>query len=67
MPSLKAIDGLGEVAAESIEIAARDGAFLSKEDFKARAKVGDSAVSLLDSFGILGSLPDTNQLSLFDF
>lgn len=67
MPSLKAIDGLGEVAAESIEIAARDGAFLSKEDFKTRAKVGDSAVSLLDSFGILGSLPDTNQLSLFDF
>ncbi|MGN0408533.1 MAG: PolC-type DNA polymerase III [Bacteroides sp.] len=66
MPSLKAIDGLGEVAAESIEIAARDGAFLSKEDFKARAKVGDSAVNLLDSFGILGNLPDTNQLSLFD-
>lgn len=67
MPSLKAIDGLGEVAAEAIEIAARDGEFLSKEDFKSRAKVGDSAVSLLDSFGILGSIPDTNQLSLFDF
>lgn len=66
MPSLRAVDNLGDTVAESIEIAARDGAFLSKDDFKTRAKVGDSTVKILDSFGILGKLPETNQLSLFD-
>jgi DNA polymerase-3 subunit alpha (Gram-positive type) len=67
MPAINAIDGLGDVAAESIEIAAAGGAFLSKQDLKTRAKIGDSAVSILDKFGLLGSLPETNQLSLFDF
>ncbi len=66
MPSLVSIDGLGENAAEAIEIAARDGEFLSKDDLKQRAKIGQSIVELLDSLGILGKLPDTNQLSLFD-
>lgn len=66
MPSLTAIDGLGESAAETIEIAAADGEFLSKEDFKRRAKVGQSVTDLLDGLGILGNLPESNQLSLFD-
>lgn len=66
MPSLTAIDGLGESAAETIEIAAASGPFLSKDDFKQRAKVGQSVTDLLDALGILGNLPESNQLSLFD-
>lgn len=66
MPALTAIDGLGENAAESIEIASRAGAYLSKDDFRQRAKVGKSITDLLDGLGILGNLPETNQLSLFD-
>ena len=66
MPALIAIDGLGETAAESIEIASRKGSYLSKDDFKQRAKIGKTVADLLDSLGILGDMPETNQLSLFD-
>jgi len=66
MPALIAIDGLGETAAESIEIASKKGSYLSKDDFKQRAKIGKTVADLLDSLGILGDMPETNQLSLFD-
>lgn len=66
MPSLNAIEGVGENAAEAIVEAARDGEFLSKDDFRQRTKVSKTVIELLDSFGILGNLPETNQLSLFD-
>ena len=39
MPSINSIDGLGEKAADSIEEAAKDGPFLSKEDFRNRTRV----------------------------
>ncbi|MDO5349360.1 MAG: PolC-type DNA polymerase III [Lachnospiraceae bacterium] len=67
MPSLSSIDGLGEKAAEGIVEAAKDGKFLSKEDFMNRTKVGKTICSLLDDLGLLGDLPESNQLSLFDF
>ncbi|MBR5789829.1 MAG: PolC-type DNA polymerase III, partial [Lachnospiraceae bacterium] len=65
MPPLSSIAGLGEVAADSIVEAAKNGPFLSKDDFKSRAKVGTSATDLLSSLGII-NLPESNQLSLFD-
>ncbi|MGN0481809.1 MAG: PolC-type DNA polymerase III, partial [Lachnospiraceae bacterium] len=66
MPSLTSIDGLGESAAETIEIAAANGPFTSKDDFKRRAKVGQTVTDLLSSLGILGNLPESDQLSIFD-
>ena len=71
MPSLNSIDGMGEKAADStmeaaIE-AAKDGGFLSREDFRNRAKVSKTICDLMGSLGILGDLPETNQISLFDF
>jgi len=67
MPSLDSIEGLGEKAADSIVLAARGGAFLSKDDFRKRAKVGKTVSDTLDRLGILKDLPETNQISLFDF
>ena len=67
MPSLDAIDGLGSVAADSICLAARDGKFLSKDDLRQRGKVGKSITDTLDRLGIVSDLPETNQISLFDF
>ena len=66
MPSFKVISKVGEVAGESIEIAARDGEFLSKDDLRQRAKIGQSAIDKLSELGILGDMTDSNQLSLFD-
>ena len=67
MPSLSSIAGLGEKAAEGIVEAAKDGTFLSKEDFMNRTKVGKTICGMLDDLGLLGDLPESNQLSLFDF
>ncbi|MCI5955203.1 MAG: PolC-type DNA polymerase III [Lachnospiraceae bacterium] len=67
MPSLSSIDGLGEKAADAIVEAAKDGPFLSKDDFRERTKVSKTVVDLMAELGLLGDLPESNQLSLFDF
>ena len=67
MPSFKVIDKIGESAGEGIEIAARNGHFLSKDDLRQRAKVGQSVIDKLTDLGLINDLPDSNQLSLFDF
>ncbi|MBO5302654.1 MAG: PolC-type DNA polymerase III [Lachnospiraceae bacterium] len=67
MPALSTIEGLGEKAAEAVEEAAKDGKFLSKDDFRQRTKVSKTVIDLMSDLGILGDLPESNQLSLFDF
>ena len=67
MPALKSIDGLGEKAADAIVEAAKDGPFLSKDDFRQRTKVSLTIIEQMSSMGLLGDLPESNQLSLFDF
>ena len=67
MPSLSSIDGLGEKAADAIVEAAKDGPFLSKDDFRERTKVSKTVVDLMASLNLLGDLPESNQISLFDF
>ena len=66
MPSLDKIDGLGDKAADSVALAAREGGFLSREDFRSRAKVGKTISDTLVRLGILKDLPESNQISLFD-
>ncbi len=67
MPSLSTIDGMGDKAAEAVVAAVKDGPFLSKDDFWQRTKVSKSVIDVMDDLGILGDLPESNQLSLFDF
>ena len=67
MPSLSSIDGLGEKAADAVVDAVKDGRFLSKEDFRNRTKVSKTVCDLMGDLGLLGELPESNQLSLFDF
>ena len=67
MPSLSSIDGLGEKAADAIVEAAKDGPFLSKDDFRQRTKASKTVVDLMSELGLLGNLPESNQISLFDF
>ncbi len=66
MASLSTIDGMGERAAEAVVEAVKDGPFLSKDDFWQRTKVSKSVIEVMDDLGILGKLPESNQLSLFD-
>jgi DNA polymerase-3 subunit alpha (Gram-positive type) len=67
MPALSTIDGLGDKAADAVVEAAKDGKFLSKDDFRQRTKVSKTVIDLMDDLGLMGDLPESNQLSLFDF
>ncbi|MFG6324049.1 MAG: PolC-type DNA polymerase III [Lachnospiraceae bacterium] len=66
MPSLNSIEGLGEKAADAIMEAAKDGPFLSKDDFRSRTKVSKTVIDLMADLGLLGDIPESNQISLFD-
>jgi DNA polymerase-3 subunit alpha (Gram-positive type) len=66
MPSLSSIDGLGEKAADAVVDSVKDGAYLSREDFRNRTKVSKTVCDLMGDLGLLFELPESNQLSLFD-
>lgn len=67
MPSFVSIDGLGDTAAIAMEEAVKHGEFVSKNDLKQRAKLSQTNIDKLDELGILGNLPESNQISLTDF
>lgn len=67
MPALNTIDGMGDNAAVAVAEAAKDGPFLSKDDFRQRTKATKTVIDLMADLGLLGDLPESNQLSLFDF
>ena len=64
-PPINSIPGLGPIAAESIYKAAAEEEFMSIDEIRMRAKVGDSVIELLREYGCLQGLPESNQLSLF--
>ncbi|MDO5557168.1 MAG: PolC-type DNA polymerase III [Clostridia bacterium] len=64
-PPLNSIQGLGNVAADGIESAKKDGKFMSIDDLKIRSKVGDSVIEMLNKVNCLTGLPKSNQISLF--
>ncbi len=67
MPALNTIEGMGDNAAIAVAEAAKDGKFLSKDDFRQRTKATKTVIDLMGDLGILGDMPESNQLSLFDF
>ena len=67
MPSLSSIDGMGDIAANGVVEAAKNGKFLSRDDFKVRCKVSSTVVDTMARLNLLGDLPQSNQMSLLDF
>ncbi|SEM39631.1 Helix-hairpin-helix motif-containing protein, partial [Butyrivibrio sp. ob235] len=67
MPSLVSINKLGEKAADQIVEAAKDGPFISKDDFRQRTKCPQGVIEAMDEMGLLGNLPQSSQISIFDF
>ena len=67
MPALNTIEGMGGNAAETLAEAAKHGKFLSRDDIRQRTAVNAKTVEHLAEMGLLGDLPESNQLSIFDF
>lgn len=66
MPSLTSIPGLADAAGEAIMEAVKKGPFTSRDDFKERTKVPQTVVDKMNELGLLGSLPESNQIKIFD-
>lgn len=66
MPPLSSIDGMGDKAAEAVEEAAKDGPYLSRDDFRQRTKASKTVIDYMADMGLFGDIPESNQLSLFD-
>ncbi|MEX2784083.1 PolC-type DNA polymerase III [Streptococcus sp. H49] len=66
IPPFVALDGLGENVARQIVAARKEGEFLSKMELRKRGGLPATLVEKMDEMGILGNLPEDNQLSLFD-
>ena len=67
MPCLNKIDGLGDSVAAAITDAVKDGPFLSLDNFRERTGCPKTIVEKLVKFHILEGLPESNQMSIFDF
>ncbi|SEQ11542.1 DNA polymerase-3 subunit alpha [Lachnospiraceae bacterium RM5] len=66
MPSLSSIEGMGDRAADGVVDAVIDGPFLSKDDFRKRSGVNKTVCDIMDEYGMLGDIPESNQISVFD-
>ncbi len=60
-----ALDGVGESVGRVIEQERKIRPFSTIEDLQARAKVNKTAVETLRKFGVLGDMPESDQISLF--
>ena len=67
IPPFITIDGLGENNAITVVEARKEGEFFSKEDLLRRTKLTTTNVQDLADMGVLDSLNESDQLSLFDF
>ena len=65
LPPLIAIDGLGASQAEDIVKGREEKPYTSLEDMKKRGKVGDAMIEKFKCLGIVGQLPELDQIVLF--
>ena len=66
MPSFSCIAGLGEAVALGLEEGAKYGPYLSKDDFVQRTHCPKAFADKFHELGLLGEIPLSNQISLFD-
>ena len=67
LPPFNVISGMGDKAAEQLQIAASQGKFLSQDEIRDRGKVSQTILDKMIELGIIKDLPKSNQLSLSDF
>ena len=67
IPPFDTIDNLGTQAAQTVVDARENREFLSVEDLAQRTRLSQQNIENLRKLGTLKGLPESNQLSLFDF
>lgn len=64
MPALNTIDGMGDNAAIAVAEAAKDGKFLSRDDFRQRTKATKTVIDLMGDLGLLGDMRSQSALTV---
>ncbi len=62
LPPLSALNDVSEALAEVI-VREREAGFISKQEFKTRTSANRSAMTSMEEYGLLDSLPESNQMS----
>ncbi len=65
-PPLNSVPGLGEVAAEGIYKTVQEDTFDCIDELQEKSHCGKVVIELLNKFGCLQGLPQSNQMSLFE-
>lgn len=67
-PPLNTINGVSDAVGQAIVDARESGGpFISSEDLMRRAKIGKAVIDKLKEYDVLEEIPDTNQITFFDF
>ncbi|MCI6018534.1 MAG: PolC-type DNA polymerase III [Clostridiales bacterium] len=66
LPPFSSIEGMGGIAAEALFEEAAKGKFMSRDEIRQRAKVSATTLETMAELGILGDMPQSNQMSIFD-
>lgn len=64
-PPLTSLKGVGDQVAKNIVRAREAGRFISMDDLQSRGGASKSVVEILGSFGALGDMPKTSQMTFF--
>jgi len=67
IPPFTSLPSLGEVCALNIALEREKKPFVSIDDLQTRGKVSQTLIDRMRAMGILKGLPESSQLSLFDF
>ena len=74
MPPFDSVEGVAGKAASQIKEAVKElrkddpqVRFISKEDLRLRSGIGKSTIEKMSALGILDGMPESSQLSIFDF
>ncbi len=74
MPPFDSVEGVAGKAASQIKEAVKElrkedpnAKFISKEDLRLRSGIGKSTIEKMSALGILDGMPESSQLSIFDF
>ncbi len=66
LPPFNTLASMGDSAAETLMLAARQRPFSSKDDLKKRGKVTQTAIDKMEELGLLGDMQQSEQMSIFD-
>jgi len=67
MLPFNAISGIGDTAAESLVSAYEEGAFTTIDDVRSRTRLSANNIEDLKKHGLFAGLPESAQMSIFDF